>query len=950
MMTAGFVMVVVLVGLLTAVTGSAAAQSAGFVDVDASDLEGSGTAADPYLITNVSELQAIEDDVNANYTLGNDIDASQTTNWNNGAGFDPIDDLGGTLDGAGHSIQELTINRPNETNVGLFLSISYRDKPGQVHDLIISNAVINGGANVGILAGVNDKKSNMQDINIAGTVTGNTNVGGVVGVNLDQAEIQNVSADATVNGNSAGGIAGSNQDAIIENASTTGTINGGRNVGGAVGSNKGIIKQTTTDSTVDGSEFVGGLVGYNYNATILSSAHGSVNGSESVGGLVGSNSGNISRTYATGSVDASSEVGGLIGQSFREESYINESFATGDVSGQSNVGGLIGSKFDSVVENTYWDTQTTNKQTSAGGTGLMTAEMTDSAAETNMAGFAFDTIWQTQPNDYPVLASFSDDNTNGDDGDSSSKSTEFVDVDASDLEGSGTTDDPYIITNASELQAAEDDLDANYTLDSDIDASVTAQANGGLGFDPIGKDVGSNSESAFRGSFDGQGYTIYDLTVDRPSTTGVGLFATIRRGSIRDVDLRNVDITGDERVGGLSGESNGGMVQNVSVTGSITGTDSVGGLLGYNYVATSIDDFVNPIVQNSSAGVSVSSSRVAGGLIANNQGTVQNVSTSGSVDGVEFVGGLVGNNDGEGPFNDPENIAGVDGTIENAYSVANVNGSSPVGGLVGGNGNEGIIRESFATGTVTGSFAGGGLIGEHEGTVVQNVYASGNVTVESRAGGLIGELEGEGVEKTYATGKITVTSEFSDPGGLFGSAREVTVTDSYWDTQSTGSSSSYDYAPNSPPDDMSTGLTTNEMQGDAARTNMDGLEFGTVWETQQDDYPRLLTQVRTPPSPPVSVSVISLEPSTVSSDSPSTHELVLEAESVSADGEDDQFNITFPDSVTLEGTPEVTVAELSGEPTVTTNGNTMRFTVDPTGEQSTRTLTVTANVTLSANN
>ena len=77
-MTTVFVLVVVLIGLLTAVTGSAAAQSAGFVDVDASDLEGSGTGDDPYIITNASELQAMEDDLDAYYELGRDINASST--------------------------------------------------------------------------------------------------------------------------------------------------------------------------------------------------------------------------------------------------------------------------------------------------------------------------------------------------------------------------------------------------------------------------------------------------------------------------------------------------------------------------------------------------------------------------------------------------------------------------------------------------------------------------------------------------------------------------------------------------------------------------------------------------------------------------------------------------------------------------------------------------------
>ena len=52
------------------------------------DLAGNGTESNPYVITNASELQAMEDDLGANYTLGDDIDASGTSSWNSGDGFE----------------------------------------------------------------------------------------------------------------------------------------------------------------------------------------------------------------------------------------------------------------------------------------------------------------------------------------------------------------------------------------------------------------------------------------------------------------------------------------------------------------------------------------------------------------------------------------------------------------------------------------------------------------------------------------------------------------------------------------------------------------------------------------------------------------------------------------------------------------------------------------------
>ena len=116
--------VLVLVGISIALTGSVAAQSTGYVDVAAGDLAGSGTAADPYVITNVSELQAIEDDLDASYVLVNDINASVTANANAGKGFDPLGNTSqpftGNLSGQGHTITGLAINRPSTRPTGLF--------------------------------------------------------------------------------------------------------------------------------------------------------------------------------------------------------------------------------------------------------------------------------------------------------------------------------------------------------------------------------------------------------------------------------------------------------------------------------------------------------------------------------------------------------------------------------------------------------------------------------------------------------------------------------------------------------------------------------------------------------------------------------------------------------------------------------------------------------------
>ena len=57
------------------------------------NMTGQGTENEPYVITNINQLQSIKEDLSAKYTLGCDIDASETENWNDGRGFEPIGDL-----------------------------------------------------------------------------------------------------------------------------------------------------------------------------------------------------------------------------------------------------------------------------------------------------------------------------------------------------------------------------------------------------------------------------------------------------------------------------------------------------------------------------------------------------------------------------------------------------------------------------------------------------------------------------------------------------------------------------------------------------------------------------------------------------------------------------------------------------------------------------------------
>jgi hypothetical protein len=144
-------------------------------------MQGSGNASDPYIITNIEELQAMNADRDAHFKLGNNIDASPTQTWNNGSGFTPVatysNRFEGSLDGDGKTISNLYIYNASSW-ASLFTSTSPN---ARIHDLNVQNADITGNYYAAILVGLNTGP--IRDIKVSGDVKGNGQyTGGVVGL------------------------------------------------------------------------------------------------------------------------------------------------------------------------------------------------------------------------------------------------------------------------------------------------------------------------------------------------------------------------------------------------------------------------------------------------------------------------------------------------------------------------------------------------------------------------------------------------------------------------------------------------------------------------------------------------------------------------------------------------------------------------------------------------
>ena len=122
------------------------------------------------------------------------------------------------------------------------------------------------------------------------------------------------------------------------------------------------------------------------------------------------------------------------------------------------------------------------------------------------------------------------------------------------------------------------------------------------------------------------------------------------------------------------------------------------------------------------------------------------------------------------------------GEVRTSYVTGQVSGKENVGGLVGINHFIGEVRGCFATSRVTGEDDVGGLVGDNRGILAAG-YATGQVSGVTEAGGLVGFNQPDGeIQASYATGPV---SGANNAGGLVG-LNEGTVTDSYWDTSTSG--------------------------------------------------------------------------------------------------------------------------------------------------------------------
>lgn len=331
---------------------------------------------------------------------------------------------------------------------------------------------------------------------------------------------------------------------------------GGSYTGGLAGYSRGTVNNCFSKGAVYSSTggWTGGFVGYGYTGSDIHDCYADVEVTRLTGGTETLN------------------IGAFCGRLY--SSQITNCYSTGGVhyegaTDPTNKGfvGAVGA--GTTMTGNFWNIDTSGQTATAGtATGLTKDQMRTLSIFTN-ATWDFqnesvngvEDIWginAVENSGYPFL------------------SWEGITHNPSPFAGGiGTTDEPFLVSNLTQLDAVRNFLSYNFLQTADIDASETLTWNAGAGWLPIG-----TSSPYFTGNYDGGEHIISNLYYSR-TTNYTGLFGVAYTGSvIKDLGLKDIDANGYNYSGTISGYTNG-VITNCYSTGSIRSFGYIGGFVGY---------------------------------------------------------------------------------------------------------------------------------------------------------------------------------------------------------------------------------------------------------------------------------------------------------------------------------------------------------------------------------
>ncbi len=410
---------------------------------------GNGSAANPYQISTCEQLQEINNDLSADYTLTGNIDCSGSSSWNGGNGFVPIGQSApftGYLNGQNYAVDSLYMNAGSNLG-GVFAQTEYAT---------IENISFNGGS--------------VQSSNAS-------NSGGII-ANATDTTLSDCASTMTVSAARPDGLVGYMNGGTISGCSFNGTV--------------------SATSSVDGYE--AGIVGITNGANIINDySAGTIAGNYYVGGLVGAlnNSSTLRNSYSSAAVQENASgqyVGGLIGTTgVVGTSIVADNFFAGSLTPGSATyyGGIAASNGGSSFSGNYYDTYACGCTKGVGnGTDTTTAVNSGNSApdyfknnssSAPLNNWDFSGIWQTNASSYPTLRTIS--LTTDSDGDGVPDVIENAAPNGGDVDADGALD-----STAANTTSLIDPVSQNYAA-----VATNCDANGNVSIAPESANAVSDS-------------------------------------------------------------------------------------------------------------------------------------------------------------------------------------------------------------------------------------------------------------------------------------------------------------------------------------------------------------------------------------------------------------------------------------------------------------------------
>ena len=636
--------------------------------------EADSSGCPPVIIDGALQFHCSGYELTSNLDFDTNADGVMDANdayWNDGAGWMPIGSSSApfttTFDGNGHQIRNLYINRSHTNYVGLFGFISGESVLLRNIGLTGKLMKVQGYRYVGGFVGYADNAARIEQSYVTGAVTGYFLVGGFAGY-LYGSAINNSFVTGAVTGDGVGGLAGYlDKSSAINNSYVTGAVIGGSSVGGLTGYNNGSV---ITDSywAVDTT----GIISTSALAATQAELQCPV-GADNKSCVLDQT---LYAGWDSGLWDfgTNAQLPGLIlsGTTYRDsdgdgsldgdDAFPNNHAASwdGDNDGHPDMWTIgcdancisnSGLTLDQFPSNpAVWQDEDLDGYPESWVDGC------DANCQTS-SGLTLDSYLDDTDNDGINNSDDTDDNNDGiTDADADSdglievSTLEQLNAIRYNLMGTGRTliegeetdssGCPVVVLDGVlQLHCSGYELTNNLDFDTNTDGVMDendAYWDDGAGWESIGTDY----DTPFTSTFDGNGHQIRNLYIDRSSTDYVGLFGFI---SGKSAQLRNIGLTGElmrvvgyKDVGGLAGYArSAARIEQSYVTGVVTGYRYVGGVAGYLY---------SSVINNSYVTSAVTGYNSVGGLVGSiiSGSTINSSFATGAVTGNSSVGGLSG--------------------------------------------------------------------------------------------------------------------------------------------------------------------------------------------------------------------------------------------------------------------------------------------------------------------